>query len=267
MPKFDEVEVDKIDISDANVRKTAISREEFESLVASIKAKGVLAPVTLVRKGERYEMPIGQNRYLAAKEAGLQKVPALIYDKMDPTTMRSISAIENLQRIDLSPADRAGAIADLVKDMGSPKEVAKALGYSEGWVRYWLGFKGLPEPVKEMVGAGKISTDEAAKLRPMLKWGDPGKVIEVAEEISKLPRGGVNRKKALDVIKHKPSVTAEEIKTEVKKSTFLRTKIVIEVSDTEVDALRRAADEADQSPTEMAHTIVSDWLRENRYLT
>jgi len=225
-PKFQEIEISKINISDANVRKTKITKGELESLIASIKEKGVLQPVVLVRKGERYELPVGQCRLLAAKEAGLEKIPAMIYDELTPIEMRVISAIENLQRIDLSQADRAAAVYDLKRELGTNKEVAKALGYTEGWVSFMLGFRGLPDEVKQMVEQKKLTTTEAASLRHMLKWKSPKEVVEVAEVISKIPKKDAKsrevRKMAVSLARRMPTLSREELKERaIKKTSFL----------------------------------------------
>lgn len=269
-PKFQEIEISKINISDANVRKTKITKGELESLIASIKEKGVLQPVVLVRKGERYELPVGQCRLLAAKEAGLEKIPAMIYDELTPIEMRVISAIENLQRIDLSQADRAAAVYDLKRELGTNKEVAKALGYTEGWVSFMLGFRGLPDEVKQMVEQKKLTTTEAASLRHMLKWKSPKEVVEVAEVISKIPKKDAKsrevRKMAVSLARRMPTLSREELKERaIKKTSFL--KLTVYISDTELNAIKRAAEDEDEKPEDLAHRIINEWLVSNDYLS
>jgi ParB family chromosome partitioning protein len=269
-PKFQEIEISKINISDANVRKTKITKGELESLIASIKEKGVLQPVVLVRKGERYELPVGQCRLLAAKEAGLEKIPAMIYDELTPIEMRVISAIENLQRIDLSQADRAAAVYDLKRELGTNKEVAKALGYTEGWVSFMLGFRGLPDEVKQMVEQKKLTTTEAAGLRHMLKWKSPKEVVEVAEVISKIPKKDAKsrevRKMAVSLARRMPTLSREELKERaIKKTSFL--KLTVYISDTELNAVKRAAEDEDEKPEDLAHRIINEWLVSNDYLS
>jgi len=269
-PKFQEIEISKINISDANVRKTKITKGELESLIASIKEKGVLQPVVLVRKGERYELPVGQCRLLAAKEAGLEKIPAMIYDELTPIEMRVISAIENLQRIDLSQADRAAAVYDLKRELGTNKEVAKALGYTEGWVSFMLGFRGLPDEVKQMVEQKKLTTTEAASLRHMLKWKSPKEVVEVAEVISKIPKKDAKsrevRKMAVSLARRMPTLSREELKERaIKKTSFL--KLTVYISDTELNAVKRAAEDEDEKPEDLAHRIINEWLVSNDYLS
>jgi ParB/RepB/Spo0J family partition protein len=269
-PKYAEVEVSKIDISEANVRKSKATPGEFESLVASVKEKGVLQPVILVRKGEdRFELPVGQNRYLAAKEAKLEKIPALVYDELSPSEMRVLSAIENLQRIDLGPADRAAAVSDLVRELGSKKAVAQALGYTEGWVSFMLGIKGLPEEVKTMINEGKLNTTEAASLRHMQKWQPPEEVQKVAKLVSEYSRkddiSREKRKAAVQIARTKPTITAEELRDRVEKRVPLLT-LNISISDAELAALKRAANEEDESPEDLAHRIINEWLVENDYV-
>jgi ParB family chromosome partitioning protein len=268
-PEYGEIEISKIDVSEANVRKTKITKGELDSLVASIKEKGVLQPVTLVKRGERYELPVGQCRFLAAKKAGLKKIPAMVYDDLRPVEMRVISAIENLQRIDLTQADRAAAVSDLKRELGTNKAVAKALGYTEGWVSFMLGFKGLPDEVKEMVEAKKLTTTEAAKLRFMLKWKNPKEVIKVAQMIAETPKKNSKsreiRKTMVSLASRMPTLTREQLKERAVKKTALL-KLTVYISDTELDAVKRAAEDEDETPGDLTHRIINEWLVDNDYL-
>lgn len=268
-PKYEMIDISKIDVSEANVRKLKATKGELEPLVASIKEKGVIQPVIVVKKGDRFELPVGQNRFLAAKEAGLDKIPAMVYDELSPVEMRVISAIENLQRVDLSQADRAAAVSDLVKELGSRKAVAKALGYTEGWVSFMLGFRGLPDEVKTMVEDKKLNTTEAASLRHMLKWKTPQEVVEVAKTISEIPKkdsvSREKRKTAVEIARRMPTISPEELSKRVEKKTPLLT-FNISISDTELDALKRAAENEDESPEDLAHRIINEWLVENDYI-
>lgn len=268
-PKYQEIEIAKIFVSEANVRKMKATKGELESLVASVKEKGVLQPVILVKRGDKYELPVGQCRFLAAKKAGLKKIPAMVYDDISPVEMRVISAIENLQRIDLTQADRAAAVYDLKREFGTNKAVAKALGYTEGWVSFMLGFKGLPDEVKEMVEEKKLTTQEAASLRHMLKWKPSKEVVEVAKEIAKIPkkdaRSRETRKMAVKLAKRMPTLSREElIKRAVRKTSFI--KFTVSISDTELDALKRASEDEDEAPEDLAHRIINEWLVENQYI-
>ena len=269
-PKYQEIEIAKIFVSEANVRKMKATKGELESLVASVKEKGVLQPVILVKRGDKYELPVGQCRFLAAKKAGLKKIPAMVYDDISPVEMRVISAIENLQRIDLTQADRAAAVYDLKREFGTNKAVAKALGYTEGWVSFMLGFRGLPDEVKKMVEEKKLTTTEAASLRYMLKWKPPKEVVEVAKDIAKIPKKDVRsreiRKTAISLARRMPTLSREELKERaVKKTSFI--KFAVSISDTEMDAIKRAAEDEDETPQDLAHRIINEWLVDNDYLS
>lgn len=268
-PKFEEVEISKIDVSDTNVRKSKTTPGELQSLVDSIKEKGVLQPVILVRKGERFELPVGQNRLNAAKAARLERIPALVYNELSTADMRVISAIENLQRIDLGPADRAAAVSDLMRELGSKQAVAKALGYSEGWVSYQLGIKGLPDEVKTMINDKKISTTEGSSLKYMMKWNPPDVVTKVAKIVSDYSRkdevSREKRKAAVQIARTRPTITAEELKERVEKKVPLLT-LNISISEGEMAALRRAANIEDENPEDLAHRIINEWLVENEYV-
>jgi len=267
--RFDMIDISKIYVSEVNVRKIKATKGELDSLAASIKERGILQPVIVVKKGDRYELPVGQNRFLAAKEAGLDKIPAMIYDDLSPVDMRVISAIENLQKIDLDKADRAAAVSDLVRELGSNRAVAKALGMSEGWVSFMLGFKGLPEEVKTMVEEKELTTTEAASLRHMLKWKPRDEVIEIAKDIARIPKKDAAsreiRKKAVSIARRMPTISREELKERAEKKTPPLT-LNISISDTELTALKRAAEEEDESPEDLAHRIINEWLAENDYI-
>ncbi|GAI04140.1 unnamed protein product, partial [marine sediment metagenome] len=75
--KFEYLPLDKIDISISNVRKTNL-KEGIDELANSIKEIGVQQPIVVSTKGERYELIIGQRRYLACKKIGKKEIPALI---------------------------------------------------------------------------------------------------------------------------------------------------------------------------------------------
>ncbi|MGD0646161.1 MAG: ParB/RepB/Spo0J family partition protein [Candidatus Bathyarchaeia archaeon] len=267
-PKFQEIEVSKIDISETNVRKSKTTDAELASLVASIKEKGVLQPVVLVRKGDRFELPVGQNRLNAAKAAELERIPAMVYEEMNEADMRVISAIENLQRIDLGPADRAAAVSDLLRELGSKQAVAKALGYSEGWVSYQLGIKGLPDDVKTMINEKKISTTEGSALKYMMKWSPPAEVTRVAKIVSEYSKKNEisreKRKTAIQIARTRPTISADELKERVEKKVPLLT-MNISISEAEMAALRRAANMEDETPEDLVHRILNEWLVQNEY--
>jgi ParB family chromosome partitioning protein len=94
-----DIEMSKIVVSKQNARKDLSAGNEeanLDDLANSIKEKGLLSPITVVQKGDLYELIVGQRRYLACKKLGYQKIAAIIRDETDDTDYLAISLIENI---------------------------------------------------------------------------------------------------------------------------------------------------------------------------
>ena len=103
---FDYISLDKIDISSLNVRKVNLE-EKLEELAESIKAIGVQQPIMVFKKPDgRYELIIGQRRYLACKKIGKKTIPAVITDVKGKTDALIKSFSENIHRLDLAYQDK-----------------------------------------------------------------------------------------------------------------------------------------------------------------
>jgi len=156
------VPLDKIEPNPQNPRM-AINQEALEELAASIREHGVLQPV-LVRPLEdgRFELIAGERRWRAAREAGLEMVPALIRDD-DAATRMQTALIENVAREDLNPVDEARACAALVEDLGLTKDWAARIirhvgNYGEIYERN-VGSEsklGIPRGLNSLWNAGGI---------------------------------------------------------------------------------------------------------------
>ena len=120
--------------------------EKLAELAASIGAHGLLQPIIVRRAAGGFELLAGERRFRAAQLAGMDRLPALIYDVEDPL---EVALIENLQREDLSPLEEAEALATLIERHGySHREVADLLGKSRPYVSNTLALIRLPAPVK-----------------------------------------------------------------------------------------------------------------------
>ena len=94
--------------------RTEFDRDALESLAQSIKEKGVLQPLLVRKKNDKYEIIAGERRWRAAQLAGLEKVPAIVKDLSDSETLE-IALIENLQRSDLNAIEEARGYKELIK--------------------------------------------------------------------------------------------------------------------------------------------------------
>ncbi|HEY6020002.1 MAG TPA: ParB/RepB/Spo0J family partition protein, partial [Candidatus Paceibacterota bacterium] len=172
------VEVDKIHPNPFQPRKE-FDEARLNDLAKSIRQYGVIQPLTVSRKEvehpdgikAEYELIAGERRLRAAKLAGVREVPVLIraaYD--DDKTKLEIAIIENLQREDLNPIDRAKAFDQLVHQFGfKHAEVAEKVGKSREYVSNTLRLLALPEEMQQALTDGKISEGHT---RPLLMLAD-----------------------------------------------------------------------------------------------
>lgn len=173
------IEVDRIKPNPYQPRRE-FNEDALNSLADSIRQYGVLQPLVVTRyeveKDEgglatEYELIAGERRLRASKIAGLSQVPALIRDPEQSEKVKlELAIIENLQREDLSPIERAEAFYKLVEDFGFKHvEVAKKVGKSREYVSNSLRLLALPDHIKSAIEAGEITEGHA---RPLLMLSD-----------------------------------------------------------------------------------------------
>lgn len=144
--------------------RTEFDRDALESLAQSIKEKGVLQPLLVRKKNDKYEIIAGERRWRAAQLAGLEKVPAIIKDLSDSETLE-IALIENLQRENLSAIEEAEGLNRLMSEYEYTQEViGKVIGKSRSYIANTLRLLGLPEEIKQLVKENKLSAGHARAL-------------------------------------------------------------------------------------------------------
>ena len=138
--------------------------EKLRELADSISTHGVIQPLVLNRKGNRYLIIAGERRWRAAKLAGLERVPAVVKELSDKE-VKEISIIENLQREDLNPVEAAVAIRELMDQFGLTQEqVAERIGKSRPAIANLLRLLSLSRPVLALVREGRLSAGHARAL-------------------------------------------------------------------------------------------------------
>lgn len=144
--------------------RTEFNQEALETLAQSIKEKGILQPLLLRKKGEKYEIIAGERRWRAAKLAGLNAVPAVIKNLTDSETLE-IALIENLQRENLSAIEEAEGLNRLMSEYEYTQEViAKVIGKSRSHIANTLRLLSLPDEIKQMIKENKLSAGHARTL-------------------------------------------------------------------------------------------------------
>jgi ParB family chromosome partitioning protein len=133
-------------------------------LAASIKSTGLIQPIIVRVAGEQFELIAGERRWRAATLAGLTLIPAIIRE-VDGYAQAQMALVENIQREDLNPMDRARAYAALVAQLGlTQQELASRLGEDRSSIANHLRLLDLTSPVQSLVAAGSLSLGHAKVL-------------------------------------------------------------------------------------------------------
>jgi ParB family chromosome partitioning protein len=150
--------------------RTRMDPGSLEELAASIKAQGLIQPISVRPIGkDRYEIIAGERRWRACQIAGIEQVPVLIRDIPDEATL-AISLIENIQREDLNPLEEAAGIQRLIDEFGmTHQQAADAVGRSRPAASNLLRLLQLAKPAQDMLMAGDIEMGHARALLPLPK--------------------------------------------------------------------------------------------------
>lgn len=131
--------------------RTVFDPEQIEQLAQSIRANGLLQPITVRRTATGYQLIAGERRLRACIRAGLEKVPALLYDPTDAQAA-ALGLLENLQRQELNPFDQARGIRDVIALWGcSQAEAARRLGMAQPTLANKLRLLQLTEAQQEFI--------------------------------------------------------------------------------------------------------------------
>ena len=157
------VPVDKIRPNPKQPRRR-FAPEALEDMVRSIQTHGVLQPLLLRRMGDHYELVAGERRWRAARQAGLETVPAILKDVSDRDALE-LTLIENLQREDLNPVEEAEGYHSLTEQFAlSHEEIALRVGKARATVTNALRLLALPEEIKQMLADSRLSAGHAKAL-------------------------------------------------------------------------------------------------------
>lgn len=159
-------------------------QEALEELAQSIGEYGLIQPIVVTKKDGYYSIIAGERRWRASKLAGLKEIPAIIRDD-DEKVNSEISLIENMQREDLNPYEKALGIRTLIDNYGlSQEDVAKKLGKGRSTIANWVRVLNLEPRVLKMAKNGKLTEGHCKAL---LAITDPEKQYTTA--IQMLERG------------------------------------------------------------------------------
>lgn len=231
-----------------NQPRTHFNETLLQELSESIRENGVLQPLLVRKKGQKYEIIAGERRYQASKLAGIEKLPVIIKDVNDQK-MLELALIENLQRSDLNPIEEAKGYKQLLKESGMTQEaLSKAVSKSRSAITNSLRLLDLPDEVQQFLFDGKMTAGHArailavpfedARIRLAQKVVDEGLSVRATENLAPLFSVGEEPKKPKSVAPQSYKKAARALRqvfnTNVKvKSSRGKNKIEIEFKDEE----------------------------------
>ncbi|WP_338471223.1 ParB/RepB/Spo0J family partition protein [Niallia sp. XMNu-256] len=189
----------------------------IEELKQSIIEHGILQPLIVRQSIKGYEIVVGERRFRAAKEAGLEKVPVVVR-KLTEQQMMELAILENLQREDLTPIEEASAYQLLLEKLKiTQEELAKRLGKSRPHIANHVRLLSLPVRIQELISDGKISMGHGRALLGLRKKEALPSVVD------KIIKDGLNVRQ-LEKLIHQLNepVSRETKKTDPEKDIFIK---------------------------------------------
>ena len=151
-------------VRNPNQPRKSFDEDKLAELADSIRQNGVLQPILVRRKGQKYEIVAGERRYQASKLAGLKEIPAVVRE-IDDDKVFQLALIENLQRSDLSPIEEAKGYKQLLTSRSlTQEELAKILSKSRSAIANTLRLMDLPVEVQHMMEQGLLTAGHARAI-------------------------------------------------------------------------------------------------------
>jgi len=162
--------------------RSVFDEDALNELVESIKEVGLLQPVVVRPLGEgRYELVMGERRWRASQQAGLDTIPAIVRRTEEADLLRD-ALLENLHRAQLNPLEEAAAYQQMLADFGcTQEELSARIKRSRPQISNTIRLLQLPAPVQRRVAAGVLSAGHA---RAILMLPDPAAMEQLATRVS-----------------------------------------------------------------------------------
>lgn len=156
-------------------------KDELAELEASLRASGLLQPISVRRQGDAYELIAGERRVRAATNLGWSEIQAIVRD-FDDRTMLVLALVENLQRTNLNALEEARGYRRLIDEFQlTQQQVADAVGKDRTTVTNLLRILSLPEEILSLLEQGALTSGHA---RALLALSDAGLATELARSVA-----------------------------------------------------------------------------------
>jgi ParB family chromosome partitioning protein len=193
------IKINEIEPNKAQARKV-FDEETIEELASSIREYGVIQPIIVSKKDNFYEIIAGERRWRASKKAGLDEIPAIVRND-DEQKNKEISLIENIQREDLNPIEKARGIKLLMDEYDlTQAKVAEKLGKSRSSIANTVRILNLDERVINLALEGKLTEGHCKSLMsiedPERQYQMANYIIESGDSVREAEKKMKVRKKA-----------------------------------------------------------------------
>ena len=213
--------------------RRSFDEEALEELSNSIKEYGVIQPIIVTKEDNYYKIVAGERRWRASKKAGMTEIPAIVreYDKQKNS---EIALIENIQREDLNPIEKATAIRELLDTYNlTQQQLADKLGISRSGLANSVRILNLDERVIELAKEGKITEGHC---RSLLAINDPEKqyeaaqyIIQSGDSVREVEKQMQIKKKSKPAVKNRYQPIYQEIEDSFR--SFFGTKVKLEAKE------------------------------------
>jgi ParB family transcriptional regulator, chromosome partitioning protein len=236
---------------------------DIDELAESIKTRGLLQPISVAEapspNEDKYEIIMGQRRFLAFKKLGKESIPCIVKSKKDDELEYLIDSVtENISRRDTTSKENKEVCIKLWRRWGSIKSICEITGISEYFVRKHIKWATLPSELKNLVDEGTVSLDAATKAIEVQKYEEEPEIeetIEIAKSLHRIPQGARVKVKRLKASHQE--IDTSKIISDIEKEDQIPS-IGIRLSDTAYNNIKQQAKEEKRTEGEIASEIVEE---------
>jgi ParB family transcriptional regulator, chromosome partitioning protein len=174
-----EIGVDQV-APNPNQPRKSFESDSLNELAASIRASGVIQPIIVRQTGTGYQLIAGERRWRAARQAGLDRIPAIVREASDAESLE-LALVENLLREDLNPMEEAEAYRHLLGQFGwTQEQLAQRIGRDRTSIANSLRLLRLPDEIQSDLRGGRLTMGHA---RALLALATSAEQLKLRDEI------------------------------------------------------------------------------------
>jgi ParB family chromosome partitioning protein len=223
-----EIPVDQIDVNPRQPRKT-FEPGSLDELARSLKSTGMIQPVVVRRgPGGRWQLIAGERRWRAARQAGLEQIPAVVREATDAESLE-LALVENLLREDLNPIEEAEAFQRILTEFGwTQEDVAQRVGKDRSTIANSLRLLRLPAVIQDDLRTGRLTMGHA---RALLSLTEPDQQLKLREEILahawsvRATEEGVAQRRLVPPVARRRSAELSALEEEIQRALLARVRI------------------------------------------